>query len=250
MPPELSTGILTSFWYYRRFDFDRFAPVPLILDSGAFSAYTSGGEVQLEEYAEWATALAGRWQFAFNLDVLGDAKASLANWERMRVLGVETVPVIHYGDRPENVLPAYLAQGADRIALGGIAVSGAGTQVTSWRFARLGLWTGKRWVTVPLDGHSIYRYSGSVRRYGINPAEVTRSSPATRLRLVELATRSEAAAAEAWNATQVPSSRFLANTDLASHAQLTRYLTTKPSVVTGAGLDRVSHVLQEEGVRL
>jgi hypothetical protein len=129
----MTSGVLVSLWYYRNYNFDTIPrEVKVILDSGAFSAYTSGGSVDPQDYADWMTRLAGRFEFAFNLDVLGDNDASFAAWEDLRGRGHETVPVIHYGTRAQDALPRYLDAGATRLACGGIVVSGAGPQVMSW----------------------------------------------------------------------------------------------------------------------
>ena len=130
--PACPVGVLASYWYYKSHDFSPYRECPLILDSGAFSAYTQGARIDLGEYAEWCDQMRPRWQFAFNLDVLGDSAASLANWRALKVLGVDSVPVIHFGDRPEEVLPPYLKEGATRIALGGLAARRAGGQARAW----------------------------------------------------------------------------------------------------------------------
>lgn len=269
------TGVLTSFWYYRKFDFARIPEgVPLILDSGAFSAYTSGAEIALDDYADWCEALSGRYRFAFNLDVIGDPQGSFEQWlDLQERRGLRTVPVIHYGDRPEEVLPRYIDAGADRLALGGIAlgmtpqvmswiayvfrylrehdlavpVHGLGIHMRSkaarfpwattdssaftgaWRFARLALWMPdrRRWVTVPLDGRMVYRYGNVIRFYGFEPEQVAVSNSSTREALVRLATRVECQAAADWNGRKT-----------------SRYTTTKPSVVTGVGLDVVAEETQ------
>lgn len=258
VPPQRrpSTGVLTSFWYYADYDFARLpVDVPLIMDSGAFSAWTSGGKVTLEDYAAWLRDTSPRWAFAFNLDVIGDEAASFANWSKLLTHGALTTPVIHFGDRPEEVLPRYFAAGADRLAISGGAmktadinqvlrwqayvhrwiqrnrpqtpVHGLGVHMRSklaklpwattdssaftsaWRFARLGLWTGKRWFTVPLDGRSIYRHGNAVRSYGFDPSEVATSNPQTREHLVRLATRIECRAAEDWNTRWAGQVRYL-----------------------------------------
>jgi len=266
----MTTGVLTSYHYFRGFDFDRLpASVPLVMDSGAFSAYTSGATITTGDYAAWLTDTAPRWRFAFNLDVLADPKASLANWRTLADHGHRTVPVIHYGDQPAAVLPPYLAAGADRVALGGLAVSptrpamrwtaacfawlrdhhphipvhGLGIHMRSpaarlgwsstdssaftaaWRYGRLGLYdpATRRWATVPLDGRATHRYGRLLRSYGFTPAEVAESDTHTREALVRLATLVECRAADDWPGD--------------------RYLTTKPSVVTGIGLADVAHTV-------
>ena len=271
----MATGILTSFWYYEQYDFGRVPEsVPLVLDSGAFSAFTSGGKVDIDAYGRWVAGLGDRVKFAFSLDVLGDEVTSLRNWRHLLdECGVMTMPVIHYGTRPEKVLPAYLEAGADRLAFGGIAVSGAGAQVQAWcayvfrwlrdnapdvqvhglgvhmrsrlaampwdstdssaftgawRFARLALWDHghSRWHTVPLDGKALLRYGRAVRYYGVDPHFVAKAEPTSREQLVRLATRIEAQAAADW--------------DARGRRRAERYLTTKPSVGEGYGIDLVA----------
>lgn len=237
-------GVLASFWYYSTFDMTSISKdCPLILDSGAFSAYSSGGAVSLVDYARWVEGMSRPYDFAFTLDVLGDPVQSLANWRSLRDLGVDTVPVLHYGTLAGEFLPAYLEgpNPATRIALGGLATGKAGPQALSWaahvlawmrdhapatpthglgvhprshlavlpfttidsssfssawRYARAMLWNPitKRWVSVQLDGSSIFKYGKLVRYYGFEPSEVAESSPATRESLIRLIVRSEARA--------------------------------------------------------
>ena len=175
------TGVLASYWYYRAYNFDTLGECPLILDSGAFSAHTQGVEISLGEYAEWCLSLPGRWMFAFNLDVLTDPVASLANWRALRALGVDTVPVLHFGELPEDHLPAYLAEGCGRLALGGLVIKRSGaSQVQAWtaycfRWLRdnapqvlvhgLGIHTSSRMAVFPWDSTDS---SSLVMRYSYN----------------------------------------------------------------------------------
>lgn len=157
------TGVLASYWYFRNYDFDRFHPrCPLILDSGAFSAYTSGAQIDVNDYASWLIPLQGRYQFAFNLDALGDPDQSLTNWRHLKEQDLLTVPVIHYGDRPDEVLPPYIQEGADRLALGGIAVSGAGAQVMGW-VAYVFRWLRDHGHDLPVHGLGVHLSSPLAR---------------------------------------------------------------------------------------
>jgi hypothetical protein len=253
----MSVGLLASFWYYRKFDLGAITRAcPLILDSGAFTAYTQGGSVDIIEYADWLDAAQRPYDFAFTLDVLGDERQSFRNWERLRDRGTPTVPVIHFGQGPA-VLQRYIDAGAERVALGGlagggptpqakawtavmfralrdqpqIATHGLGIHLSSpmarfpwtttdsstfgfaWRFARLMLWTGRRWHTVPLDGKAIYQHARLVRSYGFEPEQVAVSTPETREDLVRFVMRVECRAAHDYDqAVARRSDRFMVNT--------------------------------------
>jgi len=253
----MSVGLLASFWYYRKFDLGAITPAcPLILDSGAFTAHTQGGQIDMYEYAEWLDAAPRPYDFAFTLDVLGDERQSFLNWERLRKRGTDTVPVVHFGQTPD-VLQRYVDAGADRIALGGLASGGATPQAKAWtavmfralrehehvrthglgvhlsspmarfpwtttdsstfgfawRFARLMLWTGRRWHTVPLDGKAIYRHAALVRSYGFEPEQVAVSTPETREDLVRFVMRIECRAATDYDAaTRSRGDRYMVNT--------------------------------------
>lgn len=252
-----SVGLLASFWYYRQFDLASITPgCPLVLDSGAFTAYTQGGKVDIFEYAEWLDSISRPIDFAFTLDVLGDERQSFRNWERLADRGTRTVPVIHRGQGPSTLM-RYLDAGAGRVALGGMVGGGVSTQVKAWsavmfralrdrpdvlvhglgvhlsspmarfpwhttdsstfgfawRFARLMLWDGRRWHSVPLDGRSIFKHAALVRSYGFQPEQVASSTPDTREDLVRFVMRVERRAAHDHDAaTSRPADRFMVNT--------------------------------------
>jgi len=134
---ESRVGVLMSYWAFKQkrdLGGDMGHTAPICLDSGAFSAYTSGAKIDLAEYAAWLRDINRPYDYAFNLDVLADERASLANWRTLRdEHGLMTMPVIHFGSRPEEVLPAYLEGdlGADRLSMGGIA-GGATKQSIGW----------------------------------------------------------------------------------------------------------------------
>ena len=256
-PDPMTVGLLASFWYYRKFDLGAITRAcPLILDSGAFTAHTQGGKIDMFEYAEWLDTAPRPYDFAFTLDVLGDERQSFLNWERLRSRGTDTIPVVHFGSKPD-ALARYIDAGADRIALGGLAGGGPTPQAKAWtavmfralrehpdirthglgihlsspmarfpwtttdsstfgfawRFARLTLWTGRRWHTVPLDGKAIYQHAALVRSYGFEPEQVAVSTPETREDLVRFVMRVEARAARDYDsAVGRDTARFQVNT--------------------------------------
>ncbi|MDF5756635.1 hypothetical protein [Spongiactinospora sp. TRM90649] len=95
----------------------------MIGDSGAYSAYTQGVKIGLNEYAGWVR----RWQphlaWCACLDVLGDPQATWRNWHELRTRGLATVPTLHVGT-PNRWLHAYGEQGVDFVGLGGGLTTG------------------------------------------------------------------------------------------------------------------------------
>lgn len=89
----------------------------LMIDSGAFTAWRKGKPIDLEAYEAWL-AKAPPHEAAIGLDVIGDASASMTNWQRLRKTYPSIVPVWHEGDPIEH-LDEYAAR-APLVALGRI----------------------------------------------------------------------------------------------------------------------------------
>lgn len=74
----------------------------LIVDSGAFTALSSGKPIEHDEYLAWLLEHGRELgiRFAFSLDVIGDPEASWANYLRGREVledRVQLVPAWHIG---------------------------------------------------------------------------------------------------------------------------------------------------------
>lgn len=67
----------------------------LVLDSGAYRVFKKGGKLDIPRYLD--TAASRTWDFVVCPDVIGDAEASLANWELSRLTYPEITPVWHWG---------------------------------------------------------------------------------------------------------------------------------------------------------
>jgi len=122
--------LLISYHYFRskplgRLLVERYATKPRIFaDSGAFSALTQGAVISIEEYAEWLTRFEHLFAVYANLDVIGDAEATLRNQRWLEARGFKPLPVYHMGE-PWEFLDAML----DRypyIGLGGLVGTGVG----------------------------------------------------------------------------------------------------------------------------
>jgi hypothetical protein len=105
---------------------------PLFADSGAFSAFTLGGSVDIGVYADWLH----KWKHLFgvyaNLDVLNDVKASARNQRALERRELEPIPVFHGGE-PWPVLEA-MVEKYDYVALGGMAAGAVsrGPKLVGW----------------------------------------------------------------------------------------------------------------------
>lgn len=118
---DLPVDILCSYFYFRNVDMATVQSwgTRIIGDSGAFSAFTSGSEVDREEFHEWADRWSDSLFWVASLDVIGDPEGTRANWEAARRDGLSLVPTLHYG-ASTDALGWYVEQGADLIGLGGM----------------------------------------------------------------------------------------------------------------------------------
>lgn len=91
-----------------------------VLDSGAFTAHSSGKPIDVAVYRDAVVSYRDRGIVpveVFSLDVIGDWRGTKSNTEYLWANGVPAIPAFHYGE-PEDVLVGY-AQDYPKIALGG-----------------------------------------------------------------------------------------------------------------------------------
>lgn len=97
---------------------------PIFLDSGAFSAYTLGIQLDLVEYCDYIKRnrdfirVEDGALMASVLDGIGDAQMTYDNQKHMESLGVRPLPCFHAGE-DERYLEYYIAN-YDYITLGGM----------------------------------------------------------------------------------------------------------------------------------
>jgi len=113
--------ILESYHYiYRQSFVDKIRRdgVKVFLDSGAFSAFTKGVEVDLEKYCRYIKENEDIIEVASVLDGIGDPLKTWQNQQRMEKLGTRPLPCFHYGE-DERYLEWYVAN-YEYITLGGM----------------------------------------------------------------------------------------------------------------------------------
>lgn len=124
LPDTSLPALLVSFYYLDEFmtNCHRYRYRDWVIDSGAFSAWNSGVEIDLKEYIEVCKVLLEEdptLTEIFALDVIGDWKGTLRNTEKMWSEGIRAIPCYHYGE-PWDALKQ-LAKDYPKIALGGVA---------------------------------------------------------------------------------------------------------------------------------
>ncbi len=90
----------------------------LFVDSGAFSAWNQGTEVNVENYINFIKNNLDVIDQYANLDVISDATATLKNQYIMEKAGLHPIPVFHYGS-DESYLKKYCKE-YNYISLGGM----------------------------------------------------------------------------------------------------------------------------------
>jgi len=96
----------------------------VIIDSGAFTAFTTGKIINPKDYASWSLDFQKRWEhrmkslYFMNLDVIGNQDDSWKNQSILELLGMNPIPIITYGVDKRHLIRAL--DNYDYIALGGL----------------------------------------------------------------------------------------------------------------------------------
>jgi len=93
--------------------------VDLFLDSGAFSAWSQGSYIDIQEYINFIKEHQDVISVYANLDVIRDPEATWKNQRIMEKAGLNPLPVFHYGE-DIKWLKRYLNRGHKGIAIGGM----------------------------------------------------------------------------------------------------------------------------------
>lgn len=90
----------------------------IFLDSGAFSAFTQGATININEYCRFVKQNRDLFEVISVLDAIGDADKTYANQKEMERVGIPALPCYHYGE-PEDVID-YYATNYEYITIGGM----------------------------------------------------------------------------------------------------------------------------------
>jgi hypothetical protein len=127
--------ILVSYYYFRNKSLkdvcDELGYRPeIILDSGAYSAFTKGKNIALVDYMNYIEANQEYIDSYIALDVIGDSRMTFHYYEIMRDYGFNPVPVFHYGESEQHL--GYYTTVSDYIALGGTVPISNKTTIAEW----------------------------------------------------------------------------------------------------------------------
>lgn len=98
----------------------------LFIDSGAFSAFTLGGKIDLDEYIDFCKRTDADYYAVY--DSIGNAEETLKNQKYMESKGIKPIPCFHYGEDWKYL--EYYCKNYDYIALGGMV--GNRTMIKGW----------------------------------------------------------------------------------------------------------------------
>lgn len=106
----------------------------ILLDSGAFTVFSKGIEIPLNEYIEFIVEFQDKVDYFFALDVINSGESSLENYKKMlenkKLDHTKLIPVFHRNDN-EKILE-YYCQHSNYIALGGNVGAGTIRQRTNY----------------------------------------------------------------------------------------------------------------------
>ena len=114
-------NFLDSYHYIKKqsyVDKIRYDKEKVFLDSGAFSAFSLGKEIDIGEYCDYIHRNQDIIEVASVLDAIGDAEGTWRNQEEMERRGCNPLPCFHYGE-PVEVLDHYV-NNYDHITIGGM----------------------------------------------------------------------------------------------------------------------------------
>jgi len=133
------------------------------LDSGAWTAFTKGTEVNIDEYGEFIEREGWQYSCICALDAIGDGEKTKSNWLYMKrnYPKYETLPTFHIGES-FSILEYYLSHKPSLILLGA-----AEKQKTTDGRKTLRQWLDRIFLEYPHDYHM----------FGVNSLPILRSYP-------------------------------------------------------------------------
>lgn len=99
----MAVNLLMSYAYHAGTDLaDIRSRMPcgrIMIDSGAFTAFTTGKVIKFDEYADYLKNSAGLWDHAVTLDTIGDPVATAKNTTKLHRMGIPVMPVFTVGGK-------------------------------------------------------------------------------------------------------------------------------------------------------
>lgn len=133
----MSVNLLLSYAFHERTDLAKvrrnLVCGRLLIDSGAFTAFTTGKTITLDSYAGFLEKWRGCWDHAITLDVIGDPAKTAAQTRKLHERGLPVMPVFTRGGNLAEF--DAMVRDAGYVAVGGTV--GLGTKPQRERVAML-----------------------------------------------------------------------------------------------------------------
>lgn len=117
-------GFLCSYFYiknargWRVVNYANENNIPVLLDSGAFSAFNIGVEIELQEYIKFCKEHGSKFTNIAYLDAIGNEEKSIENYKIMLDSGIDGIPTYHAGGNIDSFYKLFELW--DYIAIGGL----------------------------------------------------------------------------------------------------------------------------------
>lgn len=136
----------------------------IFLDSGAYSAFTQGHEIELSEYAEFILANQDVIEVASVLDAIGDPDKTYKNQVELERMKCPVLPCFHFGE-PPAVLEFYV-KNYEYITIGGMVPIAKGP---------LEIWLDEIWAKYLTDENGISKIK--VHGFGLTTRDLITKYP-------------------------------------------------------------------------
>lgn len=121
-------NLLVSYFNFRHPE--KITDERVFLDSGAFTAWSQKKEIDINKYAEFLKEWKDKFEVYANLDVIGDAEATLKNQKKLEKHGLDPLPTFHY--KSDIKYLKYYAKNYEYIALGGLVPISKEQTIFKW----------------------------------------------------------------------------------------------------------------------
>lgn len=160
--------------------------IPLMLDSGAWSAMTRNETLDNQEYIRFCMKHGNKFEVIVSLDVIGDWQTTKKNHEEMKQAGISSLTTFHLGSPFEELNRLFHTE--SYLGIGGLATRGnriisqkwikyINTKRSSCRFHGFGVTTpellklydwhsvdGTTWMTAAIRyGRIMYHHQGNIK---------------------------------------------------------------------------------------
>jgi len=130
-------GILQSYYYFKNKSIKKWIEKigykpDIILDSGAFSAWSKNEEIDLQNYMKYIKENINFIEYFVVLDEIGNPEKTYENYKIMKNNNLNPKPVFHYGSKRKWLEKYIKEENENFILLGGVAKMNKNKLIKNW----------------------------------------------------------------------------------------------------------------------